>query len=91
MPARARSLWRLARWAATLAATAIFAVLALRGTGLGFVMIDGGAWSDRLGIAYRWISLTNGDNGHLDQRTAYPFALSSIGGRILLGRHSSCS
>jgi branched-chain amino acid transport system permease protein len=48
---------------ATLAATAIFAVLALRGTGLGFVMITVALGQIVWGIAYRWISLTNGDNG----------------------------
>jgi branched-chain amino acid transport system permease protein len=47
----------------TLAATAIFAVLALRGTGLGFVMITVALGQIVWGIAYRWISLTNGDNG----------------------------
>jgi branched-chain amino acid transport system permease protein len=47
----------------TLAATAMFAVLALRGTGLGFVMITVAIGQIVWGIAYRWISLTNGDNG----------------------------
>ena len=47
----------------TLAATAMFAVLALRGTGLGFVMITVALGQIVWGIAYRWISLTNGDNG----------------------------
>ena len=48
---------------ATLSVTAIFAVLALRGTGLGFVMITVALGQIVWGIAYRWISLTNGDNG----------------------------
>ena len=41
----------------------MFAVLALRGTGLGFVMITVALGQIVWGIAYRWISLTNGDNG----------------------------
>jgi branched-chain amino acid transport system permease protein len=47
----------------TLVASAIFAVLALRGTGLGFVMITVALGQIVWGVAYRWISLTNGDNG----------------------------
>jgi len=46
-----------------LAASALFAVLALRGTGLGFVMITVALGQIVWGVAYRWISLTNGDNG----------------------------
>jgi branched-chain amino acid transport system permease protein len=47
----------------TLVASALFAVLALRGTGLGFVMITVALGQIVWGIAYRWISITNGDNG----------------------------
>ncbi|RPH78520.1 MAG: branched-chain amino acid ABC transporter permease, partial [Candidatus Rokuibacteriota bacterium] len=47
----------------TLVAAAAFAVLALRGTGLGFVMITVALGQIVWGVAYRWISLTNGDNG----------------------------
>src|SRR5438128_880844 len=49
--------------ALTLVAAAVFAVLALRGTGLGFVMITVALGQIVWGIAYRWISITNGDNG----------------------------
>jgi branched-chain amino acid transport system permease protein len=49
--------------AVTVFAAAVFAVLALRGTGLGFVMITVALGQIVWGIAYRWISLTNGDNG----------------------------
>ena len=62
--------------AATLAATAIFAVLALRGTGLGFVMITVALGQIAWGIAYRWISLTNGDNGISINTRPAPFGLS---------------
>ena len=47
----------------TLLAGAVFAVLALRGTGLGFVMITVALGQIVWGVAYRWLSLTNGDNG----------------------------
>jgi len=47
----------------TLTAGAIFAALSLRGTGLGFVMITVALGQIVWGIAYRWISVTNGDNG----------------------------
>ena len=47
----------------TLVSSAVFAVLALRGTGLGFVMITVALGQIVWGVAYRWISLTNGDNG----------------------------
>jgi len=49
--------------ATTVVAAAAFAVLALRGTGLGFVMITVALGQIVWGVAYRWISLTNGDNG----------------------------
>jgi len=49
--------------ALALAAAALFAVLALRGTGIGFVMITLALGQIVWGVAYRWISITNGDNG----------------------------
>jgi branched-chain amino acid transport system permease protein len=48
---------------ATLAATAVFGILALRATGIGFLMITLAMGQILWGIAYRWVSLTNGDNG----------------------------
>jgi branched-chain amino acid transport system permease protein len=60
----------------TLAATAMFAVLALRGTGLGFVMITVALGQIVWGIAYRWISLTNGDNGLSITSRPSPFGVS---------------
>ena len=47
----------------TVTVGAIFAALSLRGTGLGFVMITVALGQIVWGIAYRWISVTNGDNG----------------------------
>ena len=62
--------------AATLAVTAIFALLALRGTGLGFVMITVALGQIVWGIAYRWISLTNGDNGVSINTRPHPFGVA---------------
>jgi len=62
--------------AVTLAAAAVFAVLALRGTGLGFVMITVALGQIVWGVAYRWISLTNGDNGITISGRPSPFGLS---------------
>jgi len=60
----------------TLAMSALFAVLALRATGIGFLMITLALGQILWGIAYRWISLTNGDNGiNLAARPA-PLGLS---------------
>jgi branched-chain amino acid transport system permease protein len=63
---------------ATLAATAMFAVLALRGTGLGFVMITVALGQIVWGVAYRWISLTNGDNGVSISARPSPFGISLL-------------
>jgi branched-chain amino acid transport system permease protein len=46
-----------------LASTAVFAALALRATGIGFIMITLALGQIVWGLAYRWISLTGGDNG----------------------------
>ena len=47
----------------TLLASAVFAVLALRATGIGFLMITLALGQIVWGIAYRWVDLTQGDNG----------------------------
>ena len=62
----------------TLGAAALFAVLALRGTGLGFVMITVALGQIVWGVAYRWISLTNGDNGVSITSRPAPFGLSLV-------------
>jgi len=62
--------------AITLAAAAVFAVLALRGTGLGFVMITVALGQIVWGVAYRWISITNGDNGIAITARPSPLGLS---------------
>jgi branched-chain amino acid transport system permease protein len=69
----------LAAIGVTLAASAVFAVLALRSTGIGFLMITLALGQIVWGIAYRWASLTNGDNGiNVTSRPA-PFGLSLAG------------
>ena len=60
----------------TLAASAVFAVLALRGTGLAFVMITVALGQIVWGVAYRWISITNGDNGIAIRGRPTPLGLS---------------
>jgi branched-chain amino acid transport system permease protein len=65
----------IAALAATLVAAAAFAVLALRGTGLGFVMITVAIGQIVWGVAYRWISITNGDNGVAIATRPRPFGL----------------
>ena len=42
---------------------AVYAVLSLRATGIGFIMITLAIGEILWGLAYRWISLTGGDNG----------------------------
>jgi len=61
---------------ATIAASAVFAVLALRTTGIGFIMITLALGQILWGLAYRWISLTNGDNGITAAARPAPFGLS---------------
>jgi branched-chain amino acid transport system permease protein len=60
----------------TLAAAALFAALALRGTGIGFVMITLAIGQIVWGVAYRWISITNGDNGLSVTARPSPLGLS---------------
>jgi branched-chain amino acid transport system permease protein len=62
--------------AVTLFAAAVFAILSLRGTGLGFVMITVALGQIVWGIAYRWISITNGDNGISVAARPMPFGVS---------------
>ena len=54
---------------------ALYAVLSLRSTGIGFIMITLALGEILWGLAYRWISVTNGDNGiNLHGRPA-PFGI----------------
>ncbi len=60
----------------TLAASAIFAALALRSTGIGFLMITLALGQIVWGVAYRWAGLTNGDNGVNVTTRPAPFGIS---------------
>jgi branched-chain amino acid transport system permease protein len=46
-----------------IASMALFAILSLRSTGIGFIMITLALGQILWGLAYRWISVTGGDNG----------------------------
>ncbi len=59
-----------------LAAAAVFGVLALRSTGIGFLMITLALGQIVWGVAYRWASLTNGDNGVNVTTRPSPFGVS---------------
>jgi branched-chain amino acid transport system permease protein len=59
-----------------LAAMALFAVLSLRATGIGFIMITLALGEIIWGLAYRWISLTGGDNGTNLHGRPQPFGIS---------------
>jgi len=63
----------------TLAVTAVFAVLALRTAGIGFIMITLAIGQILWGIAYRWIALTNGDNGIIVAVRPAPFGFDLAG------------
>lgn len=60
---------------ATTALAMIFGFLALRASGLGFLMITLALGQILWGIAYRWASLTGGDNGLGGQVRPHPFGL----------------
>ena len=55
---------------------ALFGVLALRASGIGFLMITLALGQIVWGVAYRWASLTNGDNGVNVSTRPAPFGLS---------------
>jgi branched-chain amino acid transport system permease protein len=59
-----------------LASTAGFAALALRASGISFIMITLALGEIIWGVAYRWISLTNGDNGISVASRPEPFGFS---------------
>jgi branched-chain amino acid transport system permease protein len=62
--------------AVTMVGMAVYAVIALRATGIGFLMITLALGQILWGLAYRWITMTNGDNGlSLASRPA-PFGIS---------------
>jgi branched-chain amino acid transport system permease protein len=66
----------LAALVVTIVASALFGVLALRSTGIGFLMITLAIGQIIWGMAYRWQSLTNGDNGVNISSRPQPFGIS---------------
>jgi branched-chain amino acid transport system permease protein len=58
------------------AAMAVYAALSLRSTGIGFIMITLALGEILWGLAYRWISLTGGDNGLSLKTRPEPFGFS---------------
>ena len=58
-----------------LGCVAIFAALALRATGIGFIMITLALGQIIWGLAYRWITLTGGDNGINVRGRPAPFGI----------------
>jgi branched-chain amino acid transport system permease protein len=71
----------LAGLAIALLVTAGFAALSLRATGISFIMITLALGEIIWGLAYRWISVTNGDNGINVATRPAPFGLSLASGR----------
>lgn len=58
------------------ASMAVYAVLSLRSTGIGFIMITLALGQILWGLAYRWISVTGGDNGIALHGRPSPFGIS---------------
>ena len=71
----------------------LFGWIALRATGLGFLMITLALSQVLWGTAYRWAAVTNGDNGLSGLTRPAPFGISIDGaGSVLLffaHRHDS--
>ncbi|EFI51276.1 inner-membrane translocator [Afipia sp. 1NLS2] len=59
----------------TTALAMLFGYLSLRASGLGFLMITLALGQILWGIAYRWASLTGGDNGLGGMKRPHPFGL----------------
>jgi branched-chain amino acid transport system permease protein len=62
--------------AATTLMACVFGWIALRATGLGFLMITLALSQVLWGLGYRWVSVTNGDNGLSGLTRPAPFGIS---------------
>ena len=62
--------------AGTTVSAAFFGMIALRASGLGFLMITLALSQVLWGLAYRWVSVTNGDNGMAGLVRPLPFGIS---------------
>lgn len=58
---------------------AVFGLIALRATGLGFLMITLALAQVLWGLAFRWVSVTNGDNGLSGLTRPAPFGIDLNG------------
>ena len=65
--------------AGTTLMAALFGLIALRATGLGFLMITLALAQVLWGLAFRWVSVTNGDNGLSGLTRPAPFGLDLNG------------
>jgi branched-chain amino acid transport system permease protein len=65
--------------AATTLMACVFGLVALRATGLGFLMITLALSQVLWGLAYRWATVTNGDNGLSGLQRPAPFGISLDG------------
>jgi branched-chain amino acid transport system permease protein len=61
--------------AGTTVVAAFFGLIALRASGLGFLMITLALSQVLWGLAYRWVSVTNGDNGMPGLTRPHPFGI----------------
>jgi branched-chain amino acid transport system permease protein len=59
----------------TMLLAAVFGWIALRATGLGFLMLTLALSQVLWGVAYRWVSVTEGDNGMRGMTRPTPFGL----------------
>ncbi|HEY9455746.1 MAG TPA: branched-chain amino acid ABC transporter permease [Bradyrhizobium sp.] len=59
-----------------MASTALYAVLSLRASGIGYIMITLALGEIVWGLAYRWISVTGGDNGISVHGRPEPFGIA---------------
>jgi branched-chain amino acid transport system permease protein len=75
----------IAGLAVALLVTAGFAALSLRSTGISFIMITLALGEIAWGLAYRWISVTNGDNGINVATRPAPFGLALTSARGFYG------
>jgi len=75
--------WHLGHWAIAPLALAgttlmagVFGLIALRATGLGFLMLTLALSQVLWGTAYRWVSVTDGDNGLRGLARPMPFGIN---------------
>jgi branched-chain amino acid transport system permease protein len=65
--------------AGTTVMAGLFGLIALRATGLGFLMITLALSQVLWGLAYRWVAVTNGDNGLSGLTRPHPFGINLDG------------